>query len=101
MHKATITQAGILAPFAVLAAGLGKQIADHGASTTAVISVVAFTLTTGLYFAAQVGQAMRTTLYNCPTKGCTVSIRARNTSPTELDRLRTLATDHAKHGTTR
>ncbi|HEX5567104.1 MAG TPA: hypothetical protein VFY14_09315 [Streptomyces sp.] len=101
MQKATITESVILVVSGAIAAGLAKQLADHNLSVATIVAVAAFTLTTGLYFAAQTGQAMRTALYACPAKGCTVSIRARGTSPAELDRLRSLATDHSKHGGTR
>jgi hypothetical protein len=101
MNKATLTEAVILIASGALAGGLAKQLADHNVSTAAIVAVIVFTLTTGLYLAAQIGQGMRTSYFACPTKGCTVSIRAKNTSPTELDQLRVLATDHTKHGSTR
>lgn len=98
MQKATITEAGILTTFGALAAGLAAQLNAHDVSTSAIVAVIAFTVTTGASLAQTIGQSMRTTLYTCPTKGCTVSIRARGTSPAELDRLRSLATDHSNHG---
>jgi len=101
VNKATATEAAILILSGTLAAGLAKQLADHNLSVATIITVAAFTLTTGLYFAAQISQAMRTTLYTCPTKGCTVSIRARAANTDELSRLRALATDHSKHEATR
>lgn len=101
MQKATITEATILIVSGAIAAGLAKQLADHNLSTATIVAVAAFTLTTGLHLAAQTGQGMRTTLYTCPAKGCTVSIRARGASRDELSRLQALATDHSKHGSTR
>lgn len=101
MQKATIAEGVTLLISGALAAGLGAQLADHNVGIAAIAATVVFTLTTGLHFAHQIGQGLRTTIYSCPAKGCTVSIRARGTSPAEADRLRALATDHAKHGSTR
>lgn len=101
MQKATLTEATILIASGAVAAGLATRISDHGVSTAAIVAVIAFTLTAGASLAQSIGQAMRTHLFTCPTKGCTASIRARDTSPTELAQLRALATDHSKHGSTR
>ena len=101
MQKATLAEAAILVFSGGIAASLGIQLADHSVSIAAISATITFTLTTGLYIAAQIGQGLRTTLYTCPAKGCTVSIRARGTDQAELARLRTLATDHGKHGSTR
>ncbi|GGS96275.1 hypothetical protein [Streptomyces violaceus] len=98
MQKATIAEGVILLISGALAAGLGAQLADHNVSIAAITATVVFTLTSGMGFANQIGQGLRTSLFTCPTKGCTVSIRARGTSTAELDRLRSLATDHSKHG---
>ena len=101
MNKATLTEAAILIASGATAGGLANQLADHHVSVAAIIAVIAFTMTTGLTLAHQVGQSLRTSFYACPAKGCTVTIRARGTSPTELANLRTLATDHTKHGSAR
>lgn len=98
MNKATITEATILIASAALAAALATRIASHGVSTAAIVAVIAFTVTAGGSLAQSIGQAMRTTFYTCPTKGCAVSIRARDTSRDELTRLQAYATDHTKHG---
>lgn len=101
MQKATITEVGVLVVFGAIAAGLAIQLSDRHVSVSAIVAVVAFTLVAGASLANAIAQSMRTTLYTCPTKGCTVSIRARGTSSEELARLRDLATDHAKHGAAR
>ena len=101
MKKATLAEAGILIVSGGIAASLGLQLADHSVSAATIAATVVFALTTGSYLAAQVGQGLRTTFFSCPTKGCTVSIRAKDTSQDELARLRALATDHTKHGSTR
>jgi hypothetical protein len=97
VNKATLTEAGILTVSAAIAASLGVQLADHSVSIAAITATVVFTLTTGMYFAFQVGQGLRTSYFACPAKGCTASIRARGTDPKELARLQALATDHTKH----
>lgn len=101
MNKATLTETAIVITFGAAAASLATQMNARDVSTLAIVAVIAFTLTTGLSLASQVGQSLRTTLYTCPAKGCTVSIRARGTSTTESARLRDLATDHTKHGSNR
>jgi hypothetical protein len=101
VKKATLVEAGILITFGGAATSLATQMNAHDVSTLAIVAVIAFTVTTGASLAQTVGQGLRTTFFTCPTKGCTVSIRAKNTSPTELDQLRVLATDHTKHGSTR
>ncbi|MFD8899940.1 hypothetical protein [Streptomyces ardesiacus] len=101
MKKATLVEAGILVTFGGAATSLATQMNAHDVPTLAIIAVIAFTITTGASLAQTVGQGLRTTFFACPTKGCTVSIRAKNTSPADLDRLHTLATDHSKHGATR
>lgn len=100
-RKAVLAEVIILAVSAALAADLAVQLADHGVGVAAIVAVVCFTLTAGLAMATQVGQGLRTTLYTCPAKDCTVSIRARGANPDELTRLHALATDHSKHGSTR
>jgi hypothetical protein len=97
-RKATAIEASVLVVSGVLAAALGDRLADHGVSIAVIVSVTLFILTTGQYFANSLTQALRTTLYTCPTKGCPVYIRARDTAPAQLDKLRALATDHSKHG---
>lgn len=101
MHKATIAEGVILLASGATAAGLADRVHSYGVPTAAVIAVIVFTLSAGLGFANQVGQSLRTSYFACPTKGCTVSIRARGTDAAELGRLRVLATDHSKHGSTR
>ncbi|WP_448333462.1 hypothetical protein [Streptomyces sp. DSM 41534] len=100
MKKTTISQAVITATTIVIAARLGYELADHNVSISAIVATIAFTLTGGLAFASDIAKSVRTTLYTCPAKGCTVSIRAGGTTEDELNRLRTLATDHSKHGPT-
>ena len=100
-RKATAIETSVLGISGALAAGLAAQLADHGVGVYAIVSVVAFTLTSGFYFAARISQALRTTFYACPVKGCAVSIRAQNATNAELDRHRAYATDHTKHGAAR
>ncbi|CAL9667393.1 hypothetical protein SUDANB145_07231 (plasmid) [Streptomyces sp. enrichment culture] len=101
MQKATLVEVGTFIAFGAVAASLAAQLHARDVSVAAIVAVIAFTVTTGASLAQSIGQAMRTTLYTCPAKGCTVSIRAQGTSPDELDRLRALATDHTQHGSTR
>jgi hypothetical protein len=101
MNKATLTEAVILIASGALAGGLAKTLNDHNVGTAPIVAVIVFTLATGQYFAAQIVQGMRTSYFACPTKGCTVSIRARGTNTHELTRLQALATDHSKHGSNR
>ncbi|MEV5915729.1 hypothetical protein AB0M00_43465 [Streptomyces chartreusis] len=101
MHKATIAEGVILLTSGAAAAGLADKVHSYGVPTAAVIAVIVFTLSSGLGFANQIGQALRTSYFSCPTKGCAVSIRVRSTGKAELAALRTLATDHSKHGSTR
>jgi hypothetical protein len=101
MQKATLAEIGILTLSGGIAANLGIRLAHYGVGPALIGTTTVLALTTGLYLAAQIGQGLRTTFFACPTKGCTVSIRAKDTSPTELDQLRTLATDHSKHEATR
>lgn len=99
MKKATLVESAIVVLSGALAYGLGAQLADHGVSLTTIVATVAATLTSGLGLAEQISKSMRTTLYTCPAKGCTVSIRAAGTTEEELNRLQALATDHSNHGT--
>lgn len=101
MQKATLIEAGILVTFGAAAASLATQMNAHDVSTLAIVAVIAFTVTAGASLAQAVGQGLRTSYFACPTKGCTVSIRARGTDTDELNRLQALATDHSKHGATR
>ncbi|MDX3232866.1 hypothetical protein [Streptomyces sp. ME19-01-6] len=100
MRKSTIVESGIVIASGAIAAHLGYQLADHNVPTAAIVATIAFTLTGGLAFASDIAKSVRTTLYTCPAKGCTVSIRAAGTTEDELNRLRVLATDHSKHGST-
>ncbi|MFJ1993101.1 hypothetical protein [Streptomyces asiaticus] len=100
MKKTTIAQAVIAAVTLVIAARLGYELADHNVSISAIVATIAFTLTGGLAFASDITKGVRTTLYTCPAKGCTVFIRAAGTTENELNRLRALATDHSKHDPT-
>jgi hypothetical protein len=81
-----------------LAASLAIQLANHHVGIAAIMSTVLSTLAVGLMLAIRFDDASRTVLYTCPAKGCDASIRAKDTSPAELDRLRSYATDHSKHG---
>lgn len=81
-----------------LAAGLAHQLADHHVSIAAITSTVLSLFAVGLMLAIRINEASRTVLYTCPVKGCDASIRAKDTSPAELERLRALATDHSTHG---
>lgn len=48
--------------------------------------------------AGDLGTALTTTLYSCPEKGCTVTIRApKDVGQDALDRYRQQATDHTNH----
>jgi hypothetical protein len=96
--KATLTEASIALASGIVAASLGSELAAHYVSPVAIVTTLLAVISTGLYVAQQIGQGLRSTLYTCPSKGCTVSIRAKGASPEELDRLRALATDHSKHG---
>jgi hypothetical protein len=101
MQKATITEAAILLVSGTVAGSLANELADHDVAVMAVISTVLATLTAGLYLATQIGQGLRTVLYTCPTKGCPVSVRAKDVSDQEKTRFRAYATDHAQHGSAR
>lgn len=101
MKKTTLVESAVVVLSGALAYGIGDQLSDHGVSLTTIVAAVVATLTSGLALAEQISKSMRTTLYTCPAKGCTVSIRASGTSQTELNRLRELATNHTKHGGTR
>lgn len=98
MQKATLAEAGILILSGGIAANLGLRLAQHNVGVAAIAATITFALTTGMYFAFQVGQGIRTSVFTCPTKGCDVTIRAKNTSTNELNSLRAMATDHSKHG---
>jgi hypothetical protein len=96
--KATLTEASIGLASGIVAASLGSELAAHHVSPAAIVTALLAVVSTGLYVAQQMGQGFRSTLYTCPAKGCTVSIRARGASPEELAGLCALATDHSKHG---
>ncbi|MFI0822215.1 hypothetical protein ACH4TX_41735 [Streptomyces sp. NPDC021098] len=100
MKKSTLAEAATVITSGAVASGIGHQLADHHVPTPALVTAVMAILASGLYLAHQISQGLRTTYYTCPAKGCDVSIRARDTSQAELNRLRTLATDHSKHGPT-
>ncbi|MDX3279070.1 hypothetical protein [Streptomyces scabiei] len=96
--KATAIEATVLISSGVVASVLGTQLADRGVGTAAILTAVLAVLTASQYFANQLTQGLRTTLYACPTKGCAVSIRAKDVTDAEQARLRAYATDHTKHG---
>jgi hypothetical protein len=96
--KATLTEASIALASGFVAASLGSELAAHHVSPVAIVTTLLAVISTGLYVAQQIGQGFRTALYTCPVKGCSASVRAKGTSPAELDLLRTFATDHSKHG---
>ncbi|MFE2486016.1 hypothetical protein ACFXGR_22500 [Streptomyces mirabilis] len=98
MQKATLAEASIALSSGIVAASLGSELASHHVSPAAIVTTLLAVVSTGLYVAQQLGQGFRSTLYTCPVKSCTASIRAKGASPAELDRLRALATDHSKHG---
>lgn len=97
-RKATTIEASVLVVSGIVAAAISAQLAAHDVSMAVIVTVVLFILTAGQYFAYSLTQGLRTTFYACPTKGCVVSIRASHVTDAELKRLRTLATDHSKHG---
>ncbi len=94
-------KATVLISSGVVASVLGTQLADRGVSTAAILTAVLAVLTASQYFAAQLTQGLRTTLYACPAKGCPVFIRAKQVGDAEQARLRSMATDHTKHGSAR
>ncbi|MET7975772.1 hypothetical protein ABZW44_22555 [Streptomyces mirabilis] len=98
MQKATLTEASIAIASGIVAASLGSELAGHHVSPAAIVTTLLAVISTGLYVAQQIGQGFRTSLCTCPVKGCPTSIRAKGTSPEELDRLRVFAADHSKHG---
>lgn len=101
MHKATAIAAGIVAISGAAATILATDLADHHVGAITVAAFVTGTLSSGLSLAHTIGEAIRTTVYTCPTPDCAVTIRAAGADPDELARLRSLATDHSRHGTTR
>jgi hypothetical protein len=101
MQKATLTEIAIIVTSGIVAGSLANELADHGVAVMAIVTTVLATLTTGLYLARQIGDGLRTSLFTCPTKGCTTSIRASGTNQTELARIQAFATDHTKHGSNR
>lgn len=99
--KATAIEATVLVSSGTVAAILGTQLADRNVSTAAILTTILAVLTASQYFANQLTQGLRTTFYACPTKGCTASIRAKDVTDAEQNRLRALATDHTRHGGSR
>ncbi|MDX2986517.1 hypothetical protein [Streptomyces caniscabiei] len=99
--KATAIEATVLVSSGTVAAILGTQLANRNVSTAAIITAVLAVLTASQYFANQLTQGLRTTFYACPTKGCPVSIRAKQVGDVEQGRLRSIATDHTRHGDAR
>ncbi|MBP5918760.1 hypothetical protein F3K34_44045 [Streptomyces sp. LBUM 1486] len=97
-RKATTIEASVLVSSGIVAAVLGTQLADRNVGPAAILTAVLAVLTASQYFANQLTQGLRTTFYACPTKGCPVYIRAKDVTSTEQARLRSLATDHTKHG---
>lgn len=97
MKKSTVIQAVILASTAGVAARLGHQLATHDVSVMATISAVLAVLSTGLFIASRLAYAGRTVVYDCPAKGCDVSIRVTDVPETERARYRSYAVDHSKH----
>ncbi|MGW2739101.1 hypothetical protein ACWC4D_33490 [Streptomyces sp. NPDC001288] len=101
MNKPNIVETVIVLVSGAVAGSIANQLTDHHVSVATVISAVLTTLATGILLATQIGQALRTTTHTCPRKYCTVSIRTKDVTTTELARLKAYATDHAKHGSTR
>lgn len=91
------TELTIVILSAVMAGTLAHQLAAHDVGISAIVAAAAAVISTGSYFAAQIGRGLRTTLYTCPAKGCTAFIRTTGTNPAELDTLRGLATNHDHH----
>lgn len=83
------------------ATGLAQQLATHHVGIAAIMSTVLSLLAVGLMLAIRFNEASRTVLYTCTVEGCDASVRAKDTRPAELARLRALASDHSKHGGTR
>lgn len=98
--KVAFVEVGLLAVSGALAAALAVRLLEHGVGTSIVVAVVCCTLSAGFSLAAQFDQGVRTTLYTCPVSGCAVSVRVRGAGPEELCRLRALAMDHGRHGST-
>ena len=98
MNKPTAIEATIVVVSGALAAGIANQLTDHHVSTLTTVSAVLAILTAGIALATQISQALRTTTYTCPAKGCSVYVRVKDVTGTELGRLKTYATDHSKHG---
>ncbi|NUH42891.1 hypothetical protein HUF15_40445 [Streptomyces samsunensis] len=95
MRKVTTVQAGAVFVAGCVAGDIGYRLSGHQVGAAYITAIVVGSLSVGLVFASP---ADRTITFTCPVKGCTVSIRARDTSAEELERLRALATDHSKHG---
>lgn len=96
--KSTIAQVLVLISSGATAAGFSTHLDSHNVSAAVTIPVIAFTLSVGLQVAGDLGKAISTTVYRCPTKACTVTIRAPKTVGQDaLDRYRQMATDHANH----
>lgn len=100
MKKSTIAQGFVLIGSGATVAGITTHLASHHVSAAVILPVIAFTLAVGLQVAGDLGKALTTTLYSCPEKGCTVTIRApKDVGQEALDRYRDQATDHTNHPT--
>ncbi|MFI2620367.1 hypothetical protein [Streptomyces sp. NPDC018584] len=98
MNKPALAEGSVLVAFGGITAAFANTLADHDVSVLIILAVALFTLNTGLHQGDAIGQALRTHLYRCPTKGCTVTIRAPKTlDHNTLGRYEQQATDHTLH----
>jgi len=97
VKKSTVIQAVILASTTGVAARMGHQLATHDVGVMATLSAVMAVMSAGLFVATRLAYVGRTTLYDCPAKGCAVSIRVTDVPETERARYRAYAVDHSKH----
>lgn len=100
MGKSTLAEVVVTVLGALIAVKIAANLNDHNVSAAVIILVIAFTLSVGFQVAGDVGKAISTTVYRCPTKGCPVTIRApKDVGQDALAGYRDQATDHTNHPT--
>jgi hypothetical protein len=101
VNKPVLAEAAIGITSGVVAASFADILADHNVNVFVTIAVVMFVLCTGITQGTAIAEALRTTLYRCPAKGCDVTIRApKDVGQDALARYRQQATDHTNHAQT-
>lgn len=98
MKKSTLAEATVTVLGILTAAKISADLHAHNVSLAVIIPVIACIVSVAIHLASDLGKAITTTLYSCPTKGCIVSSRVpKELGPDAHDRYRAHAANHAEH----